>query len=169
MTSHDFAIEGDQVEPADGPGDPEHLLRGKLRRMRALSSRGIRAQKIAVGHFDVFVRQRLTHLVQRPVLADAAAQFAVVASGDVLQGTPQGHNGTQVDRHVQGARGRYFADDHHMTRRRGLYFLLLHLAVDQGLATDQQLGHVPPVFAAHVENLVRALMLQPKPGNFPTP
>ena len=58
--------------------------------MDALPGRGVGPQQLLIGHGDLVVGERLAHLVERAVLANAAAQFTVVASSDVIERTPQG-------------------------------------------------------------------------------
>ncbi|MCY1432899.1 hypothetical protein D9M68_756140 [compost metagenome] len=99
VTADHFIAQHDQVKPADTLGNTEHLFGRKLRGMNALPGRSIRAQQIPVGHGDFFVRKSLAHVIQRPVLANAAPQFAVIARSDVLQRSPQRHHGAQVVRH----------------------------------------------------------------------
>ncbi|MNC59182.1 hypothetical protein D3C75_1089740 [compost metagenome] len=111
---------------------------------------GIRLQHFPVSLANLLVRQHLLHPVQRPTLADVAAQFTVVAGDDLLQRTPQGDDGTQVMGHVQGTCTGHLADQHPMGRGARLLRAIAGFGVGLGFAADEQLGHLLAALSTHI-------------------
>ncbi|MNV66464.1 hypothetical protein D3C71_1592190 [compost metagenome] len=71
--------------------------------------------------------------------------------------------------HGQGAGGGHFAHHHHVTGLPSHRAAVACRGNTRGLAADEQLGHLTLLLAADVEDFVRALLLQPEPGDLPTP
>ncbi|MNJ54199.1 hypothetical protein D3C77_496300 [compost metagenome] len=116
MTRHHLVAEHDQVQAANCLGNAKDFFSGKLRGMNTLPCRGVGSEHFFVSHCNLGIRHSLLDPVQRAVLADASAQLAVVACGDLFERAPQRHHRAEVMGNIERPSCRHLADHDHMVR-----------------------------------------------------